>query len=322
MNRKFQELRLSQEERSAQKHQLQIYMREHAAVKSPAHFGLFIFRPALSALSLLVVLSGLGSVSYAAEISLPGDALYPIKIQITEPLRQLLKTSPETKLSWEIELTNKRLEEARKLIYDDRLDGKAEAELLASIEQTKARLQRAAGKFNDADSSELLDDMDIQLQGLIHGETSIIDSFHEQSSKSDKDHESYFGSLSSISVSPDSSDKETDQKSVIKIDNGFIEKRKAKALQQVVDVTARQGAIAAGSDVNPLLDKATESLERAAKRIQEADESFKQGDLEKSNQEYRRAQIEAEEAAYIIKKIPKIQPKQSNKQRGSSNKKK
>ncbi len=63
---------------------------------------------------LIIVLVG-GSAAVAAEQSVPGDILYPIKIKITEPARDLLIQEPANYARWESEKASRRLEEATTL---------------------------------------------------------------------------------------------------------------------------------------------------------------------------------------------------------------
>lgn len=79
--------------------------------------------PVFAAL-LVIFLSG-GGVSYAANASLPGELLYPVKISVNEEVRSLLTFSEEAKLAFEIQRAEQRLEEAEELersgeLQDDR----------------------------------------------------------------------------------------------------------------------------------------------------------------------------------------------------------
>ena len=56
-----------------------------------------------------------GSVSFAAEDTAPGDALYPVKIHMNEPVRSVLSFTPESRAQWELRLVERRLEEVEKL---------------------------------------------------------------------------------------------------------------------------------------------------------------------------------------------------------------
>lgn len=57
----------------------------------------------------------------SAEHTLPGDALYPVKISVTEPARGLLAGSEDEALDWDLELIGRRIAEEEKLIAEAQL---------------------------------------------------------------------------------------------------------------------------------------------------------------------------------------------------------
>lgn len=60
------------------------------------------------------VLAG-GTVSFAAEYTVPGDVLYPVKVHMNEAVRGAVATTPKAKAVWDVELVGRRLEEVEKL---------------------------------------------------------------------------------------------------------------------------------------------------------------------------------------------------------------
>ncbi|MBY0539532.1 hypothetical protein K2P56_03825 [Patescibacteria group bacterium] len=85
-----------------------------------------------------ILFSGAG-VSFAAENALPGDALYPIKVEVNEPVVAVLSVSSESKALWNAELAERRLEEAAKLASDDALTDEAKEELENRFEKHAER---------------------------------------------------------------------------------------------------------------------------------------------------------------------------------------
>lgn len=109
-----QGLRLSASEKARMRESLFTDM-ERLAPQTVRPFGtlLRIFSGCMAAV-MIFVLAGAG-VSYAAESSLPGDALYPVKINLTEPLLVRLNSSIEAKVRVQARLATRRLEEAQRL---------------------------------------------------------------------------------------------------------------------------------------------------------------------------------------------------------------
>src|SRR3989339_848820 len=74
-------------------------------------FGIKLNAASLAVLLVIFILAG-GGVAMAAEKSLPGELLYPIKIHINERAKSLTAVSPEAKGKFEVEKLEQRLQEA------------------------------------------------------------------------------------------------------------------------------------------------------------------------------------------------------------------
>ena len=80
----------------------------------PTPFAAYLTRPATATMLLmLVVLSGV--TASATTGALPGDTLYPLKVNIMEPVRGLFAFSQEDKATWQAALTDTRLREVEQL---------------------------------------------------------------------------------------------------------------------------------------------------------------------------------------------------------------
>lgn len=95
-------------------------------VESPffkrSHFATFFPMKMAYAMAVLFLVVGGVSTSYAAEKSVPGDALYPIKIRVNEQIKGVLAVKKEAKIEWEAEKAGRRIAEARELASQGRLD--------------------------------------------------------------------------------------------------------------------------------------------------------------------------------------------------------
>ena len=74
-----------------------------------------------------------GGASFAAESAVPGDMLYPVKVQVNEQVRAALAVSAEADAEWEATLAERRLDEAHKLEAKGELDASVAAELGAAF---------------------------------------------------------------------------------------------------------------------------------------------------------------------------------------------
>ncbi|PIT91497.1 hypothetical protein COU17_00075 [Candidatus Kaiserbacteria bacterium CG10_big_fil_rev_8_21_14_0_10_49_17] len=76
-------------------------------------FSVFHFKYAPALLIALLVFLGGGGVSLAAERSVPGDLLYPVKVSINEEVKAAVALSPEARAQWATRRAERRLEEAQ-----------------------------------------------------------------------------------------------------------------------------------------------------------------------------------------------------------------
>jgi hypothetical protein len=124
-----QEVRLSAEASRRIRSRLLSHMREHpiTAVYSPYQRFfvqspfIALLRKPVAALALVLIVGVGGVTSYAAGGSLPGDALYPIKVSVIEPVTGVLAVSSEAKAAWHVALAETRVREVEELAAHDKL---------------------------------------------------------------------------------------------------------------------------------------------------------------------------------------------------------
>ncbi len=137
------EISLSEAERSRMEGMLREYVamkpirglsdaRSRASTFLPLPVFAFFTRH-LMPIALVVAILLTGSVSYAAEGALPGDFLYPVKVNVNEKVATTLATTPQAKASVEASLAEKRLEEATRLVSENKLTSTTSAELAANF---------------------------------------------------------------------------------------------------------------------------------------------------------------------------------------------
>lgn len=134
---------LQSQEKTAVRDRLHAYMRqvpvresepfiERASSTVASFFHAFVPRLALSAFVLFVL--G-GSAAYAAQGTLPGDALYPLKVNVYEPAVSRLAITAHAKASWDSDLALRRLEEAEQLAAQSALTDDALIEIERRFER-------------------------------------------------------------------------------------------------------------------------------------------------------------------------------------------
>lgn len=92
-----------------------------------SRFGIVRFRTMLSICAIMIAL--LGTTGAYAQMSLPGDLLYPIKIHISEKLEYVIAITPKAQAVLEATFATRRLEEAAALLYANKLTARQSTEL-------------------------------------------------------------------------------------------------------------------------------------------------------------------------------------------------
>ena len=77
----------------------------------------------------LLLVGGGGGASIAAQSSLPGDTLYPVKIGFNEKIGGAVRFTATSKAEWDSHLAETRLDEVAKLVAENRLNDELEVKL-------------------------------------------------------------------------------------------------------------------------------------------------------------------------------------------------
>ncbi len=93
-------------------------------------------------MAAVLIIAVSGSTVIAAETALPGDALYLIKVHVTEEVRASLAATPKARADWAMDRAERRLEEAATLALAGRLNDVARAEIDSNLDEHV----RSAGK--------------------------------------------------------------------------------------------------------------------------------------------------------------------------------
>ncbi len=133
-------------------------LRVHAALREkmraqPVKSPFFIpspFAVRFAAVFALVLVVGSGT-AFAAEGSLPGDALYPMKVSVVEPAVGALQFSDAAKAEWNEKVATTRLAEAQTLADEGRLTPEASTELAANFSAHASAVSAATRRISATD---------------------------------------------------------------------------------------------------------------------------------------------------------------------------
>ncbi len=120
------------------------------------YFDISIYRNLLKPMPLILIiaLAVSGGVSLASENALPGDILFPVKVEVNERVMTFLSFSDEAKARVEAKKAERRLEEAAKLSAEGRLDAEAQAKIEANFEKFADRVEARVEKMKAEGKAE------------------------------------------------------------------------------------------------------------------------------------------------------------------------
>jgi len=94
------------------------------------------------------------SVPALAENAVPGDILYPVKVEFNEELRSSLAFSPYQKVVWETQRMERRIAEARLLASEGKLTIETQDEVAKAVKQHSDAAQREIAQLRESDSDK------------------------------------------------------------------------------------------------------------------------------------------------------------------------
>lgn len=154
-------IRLAEDEKALMREHLVLYM-EHKPMRTHTplvrdvsrapSWSFFRGHHLTGALAIaLIVTTTTFSVSSAASEALPGDLLYPVKVDINEEIKTAFITSDEARIAWERERAEMRLEEAGKLASEGRLDVQVQKEVTRRFAEHTESIVEQVRKVEETD---------------------------------------------------------------------------------------------------------------------------------------------------------------------------
>ncbi len=179
---------LTDSERARLRNELSLYMSEHP-LRAPLSVRMldaienwsmpsFAYTRVLSAALALVLVVGIGT-SYAAENALPGDMLYPIKVNVNEAVVGSLALSQSSKAEWNATQVSRRLEEAEKLAAEKRLTPIARAQIEMQINTTAHNFDTNVAALQKSDDTAAIAAAQTDLQASLDAHEQVLASLSE-----------------------------------------------------------------------------------------------------------------------------------------------
>lgn len=125
-------------------------------------------------IALLIAILFSGGVSFAAERALPGDVLYPVKVNVNEEVRGLIALNQEGKAEWESKRAERRLEEAEKLAISGELKAEIIAKLEDNFEEHADKVEERIAKLEEKGNIEAAERLSSALEIALDSHDRVI----------------------------------------------------------------------------------------------------------------------------------------------------
>lgn len=188
--------RLTAEEREVLRSRLVSFMRLHPVRNSGSERQLhqqsilqtlivFLRKPMpLVAVYLVIALALGGGVSLAAEQSVPGEVLYPVKVSVNEEVRGTLTLSSKGKAEWETRKLERRLEEAQELNASGKLNPEVRAALAEKIEVHVEHAETNAREAEGDAESQFAADINARVEAAFQTHIEVLNALLLQADES------------------------------------------------------------------------------------------------------------------------------------------
>lgn len=183
--KKGREVSLSKIEKTEIRQRLLAYMKgteAMQAVRSAPFSWSRILKPAFVSV-LIASLTG-GGVSFASENSLPGDLLYPVKVNVNEEVRAALLPTAEAKADWEATRAIRRLEEAEQLAAKGELNDAQQEQIEKKFEEHAEKSEaRIAALEAGIGSTTVAAEISSRMEGSLNAHGRILEKLSAKRAK-------------------------------------------------------------------------------------------------------------------------------------------
>ena len=122
-----------------------------------------------------VMIVSLTGVSFAARNKLPGDMLYPIKVNINEKVLGFLSFSNKSKAQYDVYLTQLRLEELEKVAVKETLSNKNITKAVYLLDKHIKNAQSHSESVKSKDKVKFSTDINSELEASLSAHSKILD---------------------------------------------------------------------------------------------------------------------------------------------------
>lgn len=154
-------------------------------IPSPYLFFLTVveYRHKIVATAMLVaIVVTSGGTSIAASGALPGEALYSIKVNINEEIQSFVAVTPNAKAKVGVKRTEKRLEEAKALSKEGKLNAETQAIIETNIDRHSASIKANIATLADSQATATVNELVSELNESVEPATEVATSTDSEAS--------------------------------------------------------------------------------------------------------------------------------------------
>jgi hypothetical protein len=175
-------IRMSVAEKSRVRNFVISFINNKQSIPSPYSFIQFFSkgRVAAAAIIFALVIASAGT-SYAADQSLPGETLYPIKINVNEALQSFVTFGTGAKVALALDRAKERLEEAEELSVQGKLNPETQAIILSNFTSQTDEIKAQAAVLVSTDNQSAANTVSNELQATVQAHAQILKAVATQS---------------------------------------------------------------------------------------------------------------------------------------------
>lgn len=178
---------LRADEKAATREALLSFM-EQGRKSVPSPYA-WLFGPGVrvAATLLLAVMVGGGGIASAAEGARPGDALYVVKLRVTEPARTALIFDTEKRTKFKVERADKRLKEFAVVAAADNPDPETTALIAESLSESISEVSEEVATLSATGQADEALTANADLQSLLEAHSEVLDAITEKNPSASED---------------------------------------------------------------------------------------------------------------------------------------
>ena len=136
-------------------------------------------------ITLLITALAAGGVTWAAEGTLPGDTLYPVKISVTEHVRGWTALSAQAKTEWNTWAAERRLKEAEMLAVQGRLDADTTLRIEEAFTTHASKASDRIETMEEENDADVAADLSSRFEASLTAHEKILASLAEHTEQED-----------------------------------------------------------------------------------------------------------------------------------------